>query len=205
MVRRFRGRRLIVATIAVVVCGLGVGVAFALGGAPAARWSTAVVVSTGFASEVQVGVDQGGDEVATWSRSSATTTTGVVVAMRAHGSPVWSAPVPLNTEPFGTTYVPQLEVAPSGAAVLVWQAPLLNAPGEAIAAVFRTSAAGSWSAPTVVGHGVLDGPGQVGIAADGDATLVYNDAVNASAVDAVTLDAATRTWSSPVEVGRSTT
>jgi hypothetical protein len=205
MLDRFRGRGLIVVTIAVVVCGLGVGVSLAVGAAPAARWSTPVVVSTGFASEVQVGVDQAGDEVAAWNHSGATSSTGVVVATRAHGSAAWSAPVQLNTEPFGTTYVPQLQVAPSGAAVVVWQVPLPDAPGEAISAVFRTSAAGSWSAPTVVAHGFLDGPRQLGIDADGNATLVYDDAVSASRVDAVTLDAATGTWSSSVEIGRSRT
>jgi hypothetical protein len=205
MRRRFRGQRLSLVTIALLVCGFGVGAALAVGGAPTSRWSSPVVVSTGFASEVQVGLDQAGDEVAAWNQSGATSSSGVVVATRAHGSVAWSAPVQLSTEPFGTTYVPQLQVAPSGAAVVIWQAPLLHAPRDAISAVFRTSPTGSWSAPTVVAHGLLDGPRQLGIDADGNATLVYNDALNASRVDVVTLDAATGTWSSPVVIGRSTT
>jgi hypothetical protein len=205
MLRRFRGRRLVVVAIAVLVCGLGVGAALAIGGVPAARWSTAVVVSTGFASEVQVGLDHAGDEVAAWNRSGATSGTGVVVATRALGAAGWSVPVQLNAEPFGTTYDPQLQVARSGAAVVVWQAPLLNAPGESISAVFRTSAGGSWSAPSAVARGFLDGPHQLGTDADGNATLIYDDALNRSTVDAVTLDAGTGTWSSPVAIGRSST
>ncbi len=204
MLSRFRGRVVIVVTIA-LVCGLGVGAAPAISGAPPAPWSTPVVVATGFASEVQVGLDRAGDEVAAWNHSGAASSTGVVVATHAHGAAGWSAPVQLNTEPFGTTYDPQLQVAPSGAAVVVWQVPLLNASGESISAVFRTSAGRSWSAPSVVGRGFLDGPHQLGIDAHGNATLIYEDALNRSTLDAVTLDAGTGTWGSPVAIGRSTT
>jgi hypothetical protein len=205
MLCRFRGRPLIVATVAVVACGLSAGDAPGFKGGSVERWSKPTLVATGFASELQVGLDDAGDEVAAWNRSGAASSTGVVVATRAHGSAGWSVPVQLNTEPFGTTYDPQLQVAPSGAAVVVWQVPLPDAVGEAISAVFRTSATGAWSAPSVVAHGFLDGPQQLGIDAKGNATLIYDTGLKSGALDVVMLDAGTGRWSSPVVIGRSTT
>jgi hypothetical protein len=154
-----------------------------------------------FVVEAQVGSGAGGFAAAVWNQVVGTGGSTLVVATRASASADWSAPVRLDGVGDETTVKPEVAVAPSGAAVVVWQS---LTGGSAIRAVARSSARGSWSAPAAIASGGLYGSRQLGINTHGDAVLLYTTGSGGGQqLDSVSLKPATGKWSAPVVVGKS--
>jgi hypothetical protein len=196
-------RRTLVMTLA-GCCSLGCGLAADASGQ---MWTTPSVVSPpgSFVTEPQLAVDSRGDAVAAWNQQTGLRGDSLVVSVRAAGASVWSAPQQLyGLKDEGTTFDPQLAVAPTGAAVLAWQQLSTSGP-PTIAAVCRGSAGGPWSDSKVVARGYLTTSAELGIDARGTATLVFLDGTGrGQTVDVSSLDACggDPRWSAPVVVGR---
>jgi hypothetical protein len=133
----------------------------------------------------------------------------MTVAQRPSTGDSWSTAETLSVTGTGAAF-PQLAVAPSGAAVVVWQEThalgLRDIGSSYIEASVRRSADGVWSTPTVISQSLAGAPDvsvealspQVAIAKSGDATVVWISYVrDASQVDVVDFDHAKATWSVP--------
>jgi hypothetical protein len=178
--------------------------AFAGGGQGVIGGSSLVSSANAFVMEAQVAAGADGAAVAVWNQTVDAGGSTLLVSTSANAGTHWSAAQRLDgLVGVGTTFDPEVAMAPSGAAVVVWQRPP-SVEGQMIEAVARTSATGSWSAPTVIAHGWMDNSRQLGIDATGDAVLVYAAGLGASQrIEAVALNGATGIWSGPLVLGRS--
>jgi hypothetical protein len=166
--------------------------------------SSLVSSANAFVMEAQVAAGADGRAVTVWNQTADGGGSTLLVSTSANAGTHWSAAQRLDgLVGAGTTFNPEVAMAPSGAAVVAWQRPP-PVEGQMIEAVARTSATGSWSAPTVIAHGWMDNSRQLGIDATGDAVLVYAAGSGPSQrIDAVSLNGATGIWSGPLVLGRS--
>lgn len=109
---------------------------------PAGRWTAPVAVTESAATSPQVGIDQRGDAVVVWDGHDAR-------GLRTARLDEWHngrwLPIRTLGQPSGTApSLPRLAVAPSGAAIAVWQ------PGGGGLSAITRLPGGTWSAPSDV-------------------------------------------------------
>ena len=172
-------RQVIVPTLVGVWMGCGVALAgVAQASALAVRVSPAVRLSVwspsgDIADYQRVGVAGNGSALVAWSQTVGSgNESAVMVATRNGLAGRWTSPE-LISDPSISALYPVLAVAPSGAAVVVWEA---NGPSYSyIEAAARSSARGAWSAPqrlSIVEQNAVQPV--VGIDAHGRATAVWS-------------------------------
>lgn len=155
---------------AALLCGaLGAAVADAGGGGGG---SSLLSSRQAFVTEARVAAGSGGAAVAVWNQQIGGGGSTLVVSSRRDARGGWSRPRALYGIADTTTFDPQVAIAPSGEAVIVWQSESITAPGS-IEAVRRPSATGSWTTPAVIAYGTLFGSTALGIDDHGEAMLVY--------------------------------
>lgn len=184
----------------VLVC-IGVCASVAYGGGSGGARSRLLTSRDAFATEAQVAVGPGGAAVAVWNQDGR----GVVLSTRRRLTGGWIHPKTLEkVVGFQTTFGPQVVVARSGAAAVVWQA-YSDTARQPIEAVSRRSASARWTAPTVIAYGALWTPKSLGMDDRGHALLVYvsRPGTRAQRIDAIRLNAQTGRWGRPVALGRS--
>ncbi|MGO9900346.1 MAG: hypothetical protein ACLP0J_11765 [Solirubrobacteraceae bacterium] len=164
-----------------------------------AGWSAPARVPTGgLPQSVDVGIDGAGHAVATWAQLDTADVESVAVADASGGASGWGSAEILSS-PGMQSMFPRMAVAPSGAAVVVWQAytspTVVRLPWPpAVWAAYRSTAAGAWSKPVEISSGVGLDP-SVAIDSDGQATVAWG-LVNGDAV--ASFDPRSATWSKPV-------
>ncbi len=173
-----RTRVIVQALVAVLLCcGIAALAEAAQATALALRVSRAVRLSVwspsgDIADYAHVGVAGNGSAVVAWSQTVGTGNHwAIMVASRSRPAGRWTTPGLISDASVSALY-PALAVAPSGAAVVVWEA---NGPSYSyIEASNRRSMHGPWSAPhplSTVGQNAAQPV--IGIDAHGDATAVW--------------------------------
>ena len=115
----------------------------------ATSWGKANLSAQGWTvTDVQVGLDQGGNATAMWSyRATAAAVPALQTASRVAGS-AWS--IPQNLYASAATALPRLAVGPNGAAVALWTEQMAGAPTPyALRAAYKP-AGGTWAGPETV-------------------------------------------------------
>ena len=142
-------------------------------------WSAPVDLSTDTTRNLsdlpelpQVDVAADGTATAVWSHDPGSHTYVVQAATRAPGG-TWSAPADLSA-PGASARTPQIAVAPSGAATVVWTKALMSTPASGVIQSASRPAGGSWSSPADLSPSgsYASGP-QVATDAAGAATAVW--------------------------------
>lgn len=170
-----------------------------LAGVALAGWSAPKTLSSrgGVATYPQVGVDRKGDAVAAWGQAHGQGSV-VLISQRSRGHS-WSRPVrvsPLNAD----SYTPQVAVAPSGAAVVVWENdPVSGSRPSFIEAVSRASRGARWRGPVKIStKGVNSYFPAAGIDASGQATAIWvSTRHHENLIQAATVQASRGGWSAP--------
>lgn len=183
------------------LCGL-VAAASAFAGGGDSR-SSLVSPRQAFVYEAQVAAAPGSGAVVVWNQSVGEGGSTLMVSKRTTSTTSWSRPRRLYVMPGDTvtTFDPLVAMAPSGAAVVVWQGYPVSGPAV-IEAVSRSSAENSWTRPVVIARGVLAGSNSLGMSDRGDAMLVYVGGSGQRApIDVIRVRSGVGTWTGPTSLG----
>lgn len=195
-----------------VACGCAAVVTLAQAAPVAsARWSPPSRLSArgGVATYPEVAFDGAGNAVATWAQLDPNSQHLVLVARRGAGSRQWTVPVRLSVPGIDSNY-PQIALAPSGRAVVVWQAggaaPSSGGGRTYIAATVESSPGASWSQPVAISvRSESAFQAEVSIDKHGDATAIWaSGGGKGNATDVSSLAAGGQGWSAPLQIATST-
>jgi hypothetical protein len=207
----FRGRgmrswQVLLASLTVLVTGLGVVAPSAGAQASARGWSKPVRLSAAgrIATDVQLAADKNGAVAAWVELGRGVTADGFIMASQQRPGGGWARPARLS--PRGQIVLgPQVAANGPGAAVAVW---VVAATGSGhqlpfIQAAFRRRAGGSWSRPTRISPAGAEA-GQTVVGIGGDQAIAVWDTlgVGGSQVQWSALSLRTGRWSVPAVLAR---